>query len=75
MPILKENINLKKENAKRAAELVIANKELAFQIKEKAKRAAELDASINTWKTDCAKCFDKMNKEKSSRHNERQILA
>ena len=70
MPILKENISLKKEKAKRAAELVIANKELAFQIKEKAKRATELDASINTWKTDCAKCFDKMNKEKSSRHNE-----
>jgi diguanylate cyclase (GGDEF)-like protein len=42
MPVLKENISFKKEKAKRAAELVIANKELAFQTKEKAKRAAEL---------------------------------
>jgi diguanylate cyclase (GGDEF)-like protein len=55
MSVLKENISLKKEKAKRAAELVIANKELAFQTKEKAKRAAELVIA---------------NKEKSSRKNE-----
>jgi len=66
MPIFKENISLKKENAKRAAELVVANKELAFQTKEKAKRAAELVVAINKWKTDCAACFNKMNEERSS---------
>lgn len=70
MPVLKENISLKKEKAKLAAELVIANKELAFQTKEKAKRAAELVIGINTWKTDCAACFNKMNEERSSRNVE-----
>ena len=36
-----QNIVLEKEKADRAAELVIANKELAFQGEEKAERAAE----------------------------------
>jgi len=39
--LVSQNIVLEKEKADRAAELVIANKELAFQGEEKAERAAE----------------------------------
>ena len=39
---LQETIILQEEKEKRAAELIIANKELAFQNEEKEKRAAEL---------------------------------
>lgn len=41
-PTLQEILFQREEKAKRAAELIIANKELAFQTDEKGKRAAEL---------------------------------
>ena len=45
--IIRLNSSLQnEEKGKRAAELIIANKELAFQHEEKKKRAAELEIKI-----------------------------
>ena len=43
--LLQENNSLKKQNEKRTAELVIANKKLLFQHEEKKKRAEELSVA------------------------------
>jgi PAS domain S-box-containing protein len=43
--LLQENNSLKKQNEKRTAELVIANKKLLFQNEEKKKRAEELSVA------------------------------